>query len=117
MAAILVLMMGAEGERPELAALTAAGHLLSVVEPRWPECRSTLEDSHPGLIVVDATRSPSHGRAVAAWLSSLGALRTVPVLFLDVPDRDVARTKKEVPRAQFATWSSLASTASRLAKD
>ena len=116
MAAIVVLMMEGGAERPELTALRQAGHSLTVVEPRWPECRRSLEGRRPGLLVVDGTRAPSHGRAVGAWMAGQAGLRTVPVLFLDVPDRDVARTKKEVPRAQFATWSSLASTAGRLAK-
>lgn len=119
MASIVILMMGsveAEKHRPELVALRAAGHALSVVEPRWPDCQAALRELSPALVVVDGGRAPSHGRAAAAWFSGQPRLRTVPFLFADVPDRDVARVKKEVPRAQFGTWAAVLGASERLVK-
>ena len=65
-------------------------------------------------MLVDSRESPSHGRATAGWLAAEPRLRTVPFVFLDVSDKDVPRVKKEVPRAQFATWSSVVGTSLRL---
>lgn len=115
MSSVVVLAM--EGAREHAAALEplrAAGHDVCVVEPRWPECKDRLRGLAPSLIVVDGARAPSHGRSTAGWLAAQPRLRTVPVLFVDVSDRDVPKAKKEVPRAQFATWSGLAGAGERL---
>ncbi len=112
-----VVVLAVEGGREHAAALDplrAAGHDVRVIEPRWPECKGSLQGLEPALIVVDGARSPSHGRSTAGWLAARPGLRTVPVLFVDVSDRDVPKVKKEVPRAQFATWSGLAGASARL---
>lgn len=115
MARIVVLLMGgAEAQQAEIVALEAAGHDVVVVEPRFPECKRKLDGDRPALVIVDGRRSPSHGRAAAGWMASVARFRTVPFLFLDVADKDVARVKKEVPRAQFATWASVAGASERL---
>jgi hypothetical protein len=115
MARIVVLMMGGAGaKRDELGALEAAGHDVTLVEPRWPECKAELDVDRFALVIVDGGRSPSHGRAAAGWLASLSRYRTIPFLFLDVPDKDVARVKKELPRAQFGTWASVVGASERL---
>ncbi len=113
MAEIIVLIMG-DGRREELQPLSAAGHELHFVEPRFPECKVELESRRPALLIVDGVQAPSHGRATAAWLASLGRWRVVPTLFLDVPEKEMARVKKEVPRAQFATWASVVGAAERM---
>lgn len=113
MAEVVVLMMG-EPRRDALAPLEAAGHDVRWVEPRFPDCKAELESRRPALLIVDGVTAPSHGRATAAWLATLGRWRVVPTLFLDVPEKDMARVKKEVPRAQFATWASALGAAERL---
>jgi hypothetical protein len=116
-ATILVLVMGGEAARErELRALGDAGHDLVVLEPRYPENAGELEQRRPALVVVDGVKAPSHGRATASWLATRPGMRTVPFLFLDVPDKDIARVKKELPRAQIATWASLAGAAERLTR-
>ena len=102
-------------QRARLDELTKR-HAIRVVEPRWPECQETLSSASPGLVLVDASRAPSHGRAVARWMSSHSRFRTVPFLFLDVADRDMTRIRKEIPRAQFGTWSSVVGATDRLIK-
>jgi hypothetical protein len=49
-------------------------------------------------------------------MASQARFRTTPFLFVDVPDRDMARVKKELPRAQFGTWASIVGASDRLAK-
>jgi hypothetical protein len=116
MANITVLQMPGAGHGGEIETLREAGHAVVVVEPRWPECRDALGDMHPALVVVDGSHQPLHGRKVAAWMATQSRFRTVPFLFLDVPDRDMARVKKEVVRAQFGSWSSIVGASDRLAK-
>ena len=115
MASIVMLLMGGESQRAgEVAALRGAGHVLTVVEPRFPDCKAELDGPRPQLVIVDGLAAPSHGRATASWLSSLSRWRVVPFLFLDVPDKDVARVKKELPRAQFGTWAGVVGASERL---
>ena len=117
MANILVLMMDGDDEGAQaLEALGAAGHETRVVEPRWPECKPELPRSRPDLVIVDGRRAPSHGRATARWMSTQASLRTVPFLFVDLPDQDMGKTRRELPRAQFATWASVVGAAARLVK-
>jgi hypothetical protein len=119
MSKIVVLMMraqGQDGRQQGIIALGEAGHEVTVVEPRFPDCQRELEGSRADLVIVDASQAPSHGRATAGWLSSVARFRTVPFLFVDVPDKDMARTRKEVARAHFATWSSVVGASERLAK-
>ena len=70
----------------------------------------------PALVVVDGSHQPSHGRRVAGWMATQTQFRTVPFLFLDVPDRDIVRVKKEIARAQFGSWSSVVGASQRLVK-
>ena len=116
MSLIVVLTMPEAGHEAELDALRNAGHELVVLEPRFPESREALSSVRPALVVVDGSHAPSHGRAVASWMAGQPRYRTVPFLFVDVPDREMARVKKELPRAQFATWSSVVGASDRLAK-
>ena len=116
MALIVVLTMQRVEHAAELDALREAGHELTVVEPRFPECRESLGGARAQLVLVDGHHQPSHGRATAGWMASQARYRTVPFLFLDVADRDTARVKKEVPRAQFGTWSGVVGASDRLAR-
>lgn len=114
MAQVVVLIMGGEAARQKELAPLARAHELSVVEPRFPECKPELEAVKPVLVLVDGSKAPSHGRATAGWLASLARLRTVPFLFLDVPDADVPKVKQALPRAQFGTWASVGGATERL---
>jgi hypothetical protein len=116
MSMIVVLAMAESGHEAELDALRKAGHELVVLEPRFPACREALGELRPALVVVDGSHAPSHGRAVASWMAGQPRYRTIPFLFVDVADREMARVKKELPRAQFATWSSVVGASDRLAK-
>lgn len=109
-------MTGASSQDEALSGLQEAGHVLQVVEPRFPECKSDLQGLKADIILVDGKESPSHGRATVGWMANLAKFRTTPVVFLDASDKDVPKAKKEVPRAQFAAWSSVVQTTERLAK-
>ena len=113
---IVVLTMAEAAHEAELDALRKAGHEVRVIEPRFPACREALESIRAALVVVDGSSAPSHGRAVASWMAGQPRYRTTPFLFVDVVDREMARVKKELPRAQFATWSSVVGASDRLAK-
>jgi hypothetical protein len=111
-ASIVVLLMGGPGARQKQLDALGEGNELAIVEPRFPDCKKELEAIRPALVLVDGSNAPSHGRATAGWMA--GKLRTVPFLFLDVPDADVPKVKQSLPRAQFGTWASVAGACERI---
>jgi hypothetical protein len=119
MAKILVLMMSGKADDARetgLRALREAGHAVKLVEPRFPECKAEVQAAEVDVVVVDASRSLSHGRATAGWMATQARFRTTPFLFVDVAHRDMARVTRELQRAQFGTWASVVGASERLAK-
>ena len=63
-----------------------------------------LRANPPDLILVDLSRVPSHGRAVAIFLRRQKATRRVPVVFVGGVREKVARIRGELPKAVYAEW-------------
>ena len=117
MGRIVVLSMGAqEGAHGDQLRALRERFTVEVVEPRWPECQNVLSKTSAGLVLVDASHAPSHGRVVARWMATHARFRTVPFLFLDVAEKDMGKVKKEIPRAQFGTWASVVGASGRMIK-
>ena len=68
-----------------------------------------LRTNPPDLILVDLSRVPSHGRAVATFLRRQKATRHVPVVFVGGVPEKVARIREELPDAVYADWPSIRS--------
>lgn len=58
----------------------------------------------PQAFVIDLSRLPSHGRAVAGALRQRKATRAVPLVFVDGDPAKVARVREEFPDATFTRW-------------
>jgi hypothetical protein len=115
--ALLVIAMDAAAttHRADLDGLRAS-YEVRVIEPRWPECQNTIRACVAAVILVDGATAPSHGREVARWMAGQSAFRSTPIVFLDVADRDVPRVAREIPRAQFATWTGVSGVVPRLVR-
>src|SRR5512145_505064 len=100
---LLIMEAAADAQKARIDALRPR-HAVRLLAPRWPDCQAEIRDLSPAIVVVDGSHAPSHGRVVAKWMAVQSRFRTTPFLFADVTDRDVARVKRDVPRAQFATW-------------
>ncbi|HXJ44000.1 MAG TPA: hypothetical protein VNH18_32235 [Bryobacteraceae bacterium] len=100
----------AEAE-PLLDALRHAGF-----DPEYDGCADTQElgrvirNNPPDAIVIDLSRLPSHGRAVATWLRGSKALRQVPLVFVNGVDEKVAKLREQMPEAVHATTRTLKAT-------
>jgi hypothetical protein len=64
-----------------------------------------LKEEPVDALVIDCTRLPSHGRAVAHAVRQRKSSRFVPLVFLGGDPAKLARLKKEVPDAVYAEWS------------
>lgn len=59
----------------------------------------------PDAFVIDLSRLPSHGTAVATFLRQQKATRPVPLVFVGGAAEKVARVRKLLPDAVYTEWS------------
>ncbi len=63
-----------------------------------------LRENPPDVVVIDLSRLPSQGRDVALGIRKFKTTRHVPVVFVEGDPEKVARVKKSLPDAVYATW-------------
>ena len=63
-----------------------------------------LSASPPSLFLIDLSRLPSHGRAVAVALRGQKSTRHVPIVFVDGAAEKVNATRALLPDATYTTW-------------
>jgi len=94
-----------DGEaRAHIDQLTALGYRAEGGRPVGPASLKALRDDPPDVCVIDLSRLPSHGRDVALGLRQSKATRRVPLLFLEGDPQKVARLRRLLPDAVYATW-------------
>lgn len=64
-------------------------------------------------VVIDLSRLPSHGRAVAAWLRGAKSTRNIPIVFVNGDPEKVERVKQELPDAIYSTTHAVTSALKR----
>jgi len=65
--------------------------------------RRRMDQDRPDAVVIDLSRVPSEGQAVALNLLTYRPTRSVPIIFVDGAPEKVARVRGNVPGALFAT--------------
>lgn len=98
-------------ERAE--ALRLAEHNVRIHFRPQGEGLREVRDDPPEAVVIDLSRLPSHGRAVATWMRGTKALRGVPVVFVGGEREKVATTKRLLPDAVYAEWRTIRSAVRR----
>lgn len=93
-----------ESEVPErLERLKSAGF-----SPSWCDLSNKASQSKsaslPNAYVIDLSRLPSHGKAVAMALRQSKKSRQIPLVFVEGEAEKVAAIKKMFPDATYATW-------------
>lgn len=64
----------------------------------------TLADRPPDAFVIDLSRLPSRGRAVATALRQRQGTRAVPIVFVEGDPEKRARLREALPDAVYTTW-------------
>jgi len=85
------------------ARIRSAGYRVAF-DPPGPTTLRDLRRDPPDAIVIDLGRLPAQGRDVAMMLRSSKALRGVPLVFVEGDPAKVARIRKLLPDAVYATW-------------
>ena len=74
-----------------------------------------IKSSLPDAVVIDLSRIPSHGRAVAQSIREAKYSRHLPIVFAGGEPDKVARTKQLIPDATYASWGRIKSALSKAA--
>ena len=104
MARVLLIHWNAHEAKDLLPRLRAAGHTATSYSEHGGVGLKRFRNKPPDAIVIDLSRLPSHGRAVATWLRQQKPTRHVPILFVDGQKEKVARARNELPDATFTSW-------------
>src|SRR5438270_12961750 len=87
---------------PLIDALRAAGHTVDFHGDRISNY-TAFRKNLPEAVVIDLTRMPSHGRAVATSLRGAKYSRHLPIVFVDGEPEKVAAMRKLLPDAVYTT--------------
>jgi len=102
----LIHWNAAEAEE-RAARLRSAGHRAELPDGQSGAGMRTLRESPPDAFVIDLSRIPSQGVAVATWLRQQKATRPVPIVFVDGDSDRVARARQMLPDAEYTTWNEI----------
>ncbi len=112
-AARLALAHWNDAERAERSRqLERAGFTVETLSADGAGMKSLRADP-PDAIVIDLTRLPSHGRAVAMALRQSKGTRRIPLVFVGGAPGKLDRLKHDVPDAVYTEWDDVAPAARR----
>jgi hypothetical protein len=101
---VLLIHWRQEEGAARLAFLKAAGYEAECLVPRGgPDLRS-LREQLPDVFVIDLSRLPSQGCAVAVDLRRRKATRLVPIVFAGGTPDKVGRIRQLLPDAVYSEW-------------
>ena len=84
--------------------LQTAGFAVDRAPFRGPGDLRALAESPPAAVVIDLSRTPSHGRDVALAIRTRKGTRHLPLLFVDGDPAKVALIEALLPDAAYGSW-------------
>jgi hypothetical protein len=102
----------AEEAREKVRKLREAGYRVAFELPD-NETFKKIKKSPPDVVVIDLSRTPSHGRDAALFLRQTKATRHVPLVFVDGDPDKVERIRKLLPDAEYTPWRRIRSSLKR----
>ncbi len=75
-----------------------------------------IRENPPDAVVIDLTRLPSHGRAVAISMRGNRITRQVALVFIEGDPEKTAQVRSLLPDAQFTPWSRIGAAVRRALK-
>src|SRR5260221_2134559 len=107
MSRVALIHWNAAEARERAARLRKAGHRAEVPDGQSGAAIRALRESPPDAFVIDLSRIPSQGVAVATLLRQQKATRPVPIVFVDGDQDRVARARQMLPDAEYTTWNEI----------
>ena len=100
---LLIHWNGNEGEQ-RAGRLRNAGHEVALLAPNGSVGLRPLRENPPDACIVDLSRLPSQGCAVAIELRRQRGTRLVPIVFAGGDPTKIERTRTLLPDAVYAEW-------------
>lgn len=104
MARVLLIHWNAAEAEERAERLRQAGHEAIGLADFSAPVFSAVREALPDIFVIDLSRLPSHGRAVATFLRQQKAARLVPLVFVGGEAEKVAALQKVLPDALYTEW-------------
>jgi hypothetical protein len=86
----------------------SSGVTLVEAEPRWPTFFDVVTAQRPDVIVIAASKIPSHAFEAARYLGEGFNTRNIPVLLVDVNPKDFSPAQVSAPLAKIVERGALA---------
>jgi CheY-like chemotaxis protein len=87
-----------------VAQLQAAGFAVDCTPLRGPADLRVMAESPPDAVVIDLSRTPSHGRDIALAIRTRKGTRHLPLVFVEGDPGKVALVRALLPDAAYSTW-------------
>lgn len=102
MAKVLLLQFDTDSARNERRrALESTGMTVVEAAPRWPTFFDAVTAQRPDVIVIAASKIPTHAFEAARYLGEGFNTRNIPVLLVDVNPKDRARAQTSAPQSKI----------------
>jgi CheY-like chemotaxis protein len=108
MSRVILIHWNAAEAQERAGRLRSAGHQPDTFTPQDAPALRALRESPPDAFVIDLSRLPSQGCAVATMLRQQKATRLVPIVFVGGDPQKVARVRGLLPDAVYTEWSRIA---------
>lgn len=107
MSRLILVHWNAAEARERLQRLRRAGHDVRHLAPQGGPGLRALCRELPDAFVIDLSRLPSNGCAVAVLLRQQKATRRIPIVFAGGEPEKVARVRRLLPDAVYTAWSGM----------
>ena len=105
---VLLLQFDTDPARAERRTiLESSGMTLVEAEPRWPTFFDVVTAQRPDVIVIAASKIPSHAFEAARYLGDGFNTRNIPVFLTDVQSKDLQKAKNSAPQAKIVERAAL----------
>src|SRR5437868_9672658 len=102
---VMLIHWNTEEATQRVAQLRAAGHNAEIYSDQG---LNGIAKDPPDVFVIDLSRLPANGRAVATLLRKKKSTRQVPIIFTGSRDSaKLASANSEIPHSTYARWSAI----------
>jgi len=104
---IILIHWNASEVEKRASSLRPGGYHVEPLVPQGTSALRELRSKSPDAFLIDLSRLPSQGRAVATLLRQQKETRRVPIVFVDGAPEKVARIRETLPDAVYTEWESV----------
>jgi hypothetical protein len=117
MSRVVLIHWNAQEAKDRTKRLRGAGHAAELLVPQGGASLRPFRENPPDAFVIDLSRLPSQGCAVAILLRQQKSTHRVPLVFVGGEPQKVERVRNLLPDAEYAEWARIGSALRRAIKN